>query len=360
MGAKSLYVGGGGGLDRQRVAFVEESGVGSIGHSGKFSSALGDKSLAAAGVMMPPLHGRCRSMCLPSLSSSGAARPASTLGWFEPDLHQGKPQPLFVNPTPGPSATDAKAAAIEALHALPPSGFDDGTVQMWSTSLNDYSYISYDDMPGMSSEQFKEVLEKHGTISKKPKFDLLHFGDNNVNVKEVEELIKSPKKLAEETKQIRIVKYNGEYRCVGGDNAVAAHKLLGKNSVAVHYTDIDKIPKHELPQAHPPAPVPLPKPPHVEGPKTGHVPAGFAPTRLSRERRSRLRRRHGEEDRRREGKQRRRLLPRHRRRETLRQVLFGHVASRGRRHLANSLYRDAIADGAAKSTVFLHELERFS
>jgi SPP1 gp7 family putative phage head morphogenesis protein len=46
---------------RQIVARVDESGVGHPDHVGRYSRALGNPQLEAAGLVTPPLHGRCRS-----------------------------------------------------------------------------------------------------------------------------------------------------------------------------------------------------------------------------------------------------------------------------------------------------------
>ncbi len=50
---------------RTEVARIEESGVGKIDESGRYTQMVSDAHIAAAGLMTPPLHGRCRSILDP-------------------------------------------------------------------------------------------------------------------------------------------------------------------------------------------------------------------------------------------------------------------------------------------------------
>ena len=49
---------------RRVVAQVDEASVGQSDKVGRYSRALSPDQLEAAGVSMPPLHGRCRSTVL--------------------------------------------------------------------------------------------------------------------------------------------------------------------------------------------------------------------------------------------------------------------------------------------------------
>jgi hypothetical protein len=53
------------GEKRVRVANVDDSGIGRRDDTGKFSRVMSDKQLARSGILMPPFHGRCRTLVLP-------------------------------------------------------------------------------------------------------------------------------------------------------------------------------------------------------------------------------------------------------------------------------------------------------
>jgi hypothetical protein len=50
---------------RVRIANVDDSGVGRRDDTGKFSGVMSERDLAARGVLVPPFHGRCRTLILP-------------------------------------------------------------------------------------------------------------------------------------------------------------------------------------------------------------------------------------------------------------------------------------------------------
>ena len=54
------------GDSRQVIAQVDRSGVGADDDKGEYSDAMSDDALAAAGVMVPPMHGSCRSTLVPA------------------------------------------------------------------------------------------------------------------------------------------------------------------------------------------------------------------------------------------------------------------------------------------------------
>lgn len=54
-----LYFDRGG--ERQKVARIEASGVGRLDETGRYSDVMSDKALEAAGLVIPPCHGHCRS-----------------------------------------------------------------------------------------------------------------------------------------------------------------------------------------------------------------------------------------------------------------------------------------------------------
>jgi hypothetical protein len=53
------------GEKRIRVANVDDSGIGRIDDTGKFSKVMSDKQLASRGILVPPFHGRCRTLLIP-------------------------------------------------------------------------------------------------------------------------------------------------------------------------------------------------------------------------------------------------------------------------------------------------------
>jgi hypothetical protein len=53
------------GEKRARVANVDDSGIGRRDDMGKFSRVMSNKQLAGSGILMPPFHGRCRTLVLP-------------------------------------------------------------------------------------------------------------------------------------------------------------------------------------------------------------------------------------------------------------------------------------------------------
>ena len=53
------------GEKRVRVANVDDSGIGRRDDTGKFSRVMSDKQLSRSGILMPPFHGRCRTLILP-------------------------------------------------------------------------------------------------------------------------------------------------------------------------------------------------------------------------------------------------------------------------------------------------------
>lgn len=50
---------------RMRVANVDDSGIGRRDDTGKFSRVMSDKQLARSGILVPPFHGRCRTLVIP-------------------------------------------------------------------------------------------------------------------------------------------------------------------------------------------------------------------------------------------------------------------------------------------------------
>lgn len=53
------------GEKRVRVANVDDSGIGRRDDTGKFSRVMSDKQLARSGILVPPFHGRCRTLVIP-------------------------------------------------------------------------------------------------------------------------------------------------------------------------------------------------------------------------------------------------------------------------------------------------------
>lgn len=59
-----LWIPGAGGR-KIRIADVEEPGVGQVDRSGIYRRSMSNSKLSDAGIMMPPLHGHCRSTVIP-------------------------------------------------------------------------------------------------------------------------------------------------------------------------------------------------------------------------------------------------------------------------------------------------------
>lgn len=62
-GNEILYVKDGN--KRVRVANVIDSGIGKLDDTGKFGSVMSDTELAKRGILVPPFHGRCRTLMIP-------------------------------------------------------------------------------------------------------------------------------------------------------------------------------------------------------------------------------------------------------------------------------------------------------
>ena len=250
----SLYFGTG--EKRTPVATITQNVVGQANHTGSYADAMDTDQLEAAGIRMPPIHGRCRSTVIPDFSGPGP-EPVSVQVPAAPEM-----------PPPKPSIADAKATALAALE----TASTDGLVYLndFFKSLSDVGEETAPFLEAFASPaEFQEVFEANA-ITKKPKLKELVATQATGDETKTKGLITSPKKLDAQPPP-KVVRYKGNDYIVSGHETLLAKHLLGQKAAYVQWADLDKaIAAKPKP---PPLPTPqVPPPPHPPAPPL-HAPA---------------------------------------------------------------------------------------
>lgn len=256
-GNKVIFAGKG--SEKEVLATIKESGVGTADKIGEYVSKLNDAQLVDRGFSLPPIHGMCRSTVLSDVSSVGPAVAVPS-----------GPMP----PPPKLTPEQMQGQALKNLAKLSASPWGDGKVHKWPIDESP----SYTDE--WSNTQILKMAEDGAGSILKPKREDVFFPMDTFDDAKAAALIKDPAKLKEEIKDILMVKHQGRIYLVNGIDAAAAQRLLGLRRVEGRLIDLDKMakPKPAVPlvrptAAKPDAPVAITLPPHenILHEKTGNA-----------------------------------------------------------------------------------------
>lgn len=313
------------GDDRVRVADVVKPGAGKEDEVGAYARGMSDQKLAMRGIMMPPLHGRCRSTILPdvteprtisvpfALRPSGEQAPPTPApppvaapvpeeqGAFsfgpggislkplevKPLAPETLPAPPFTAPTPPlpapppavtvytPPASTPKAQALADLqHLIEKFGNAAGNV---TTPMPVFSATNL--LAGkhdLIQEALTDpTLAKWKTAKKGVETPGVKVMNGTFDPQQVDAFIKNPKLLKQADVKAVMVghvklgpgKYQKQFVVVEGHEAMVAAKLLGKDILPMQIADLKEIEKASKAKAlagidsAKAPPPPAPKPP---------------------------------------------------------------------------------------------------
>lgn len=253
------------GENRITIATVQQAAAGKMDAVGQYTAKFTDQQLFQQGISMPPIHGLCRSTVLADSKSISAPVKQPTA----PAVPAGAVPPV------DPKAAKARAAALSKMGKLPKSAGGMGRVHKFATNTEP----TY--MDAFAPDEVETFVEQGKGKFRKPKREDVLFNSSVFDPKKVEDLIKSPKALADAQAKTILLKHNGKIYLFGDQSAAVASRLLGQRRIAGRMIDLDKIkpsvPSKPLtkPKAKPKKPLPkvvpkpqvTPKPPKMAPPE---------------------------------------------------------------------------------------------
>lgn len=245
---------------------------------GKFSGAVSDQHLNDAGIMVPPLHGHCRSRIVADAGESAStgqavAPPPLQLehpGEIPPPvpvppekLHVDPPkeqQALFFGAGPGIPLKPISIPVTPPVQAFAPAAKSPMQVASEKLAASDFAAGKYGapfpltKNPIVESEAEKiaeAILAAEKGKKKQKELDVLLASSKTLDAEKVRFLVENPGALKKEP--ISVVKIGkgkaAEFVVVEGHEAVLAKKLLGQSSSWVTLADYEQWKKQEAEKA---------------------------------------------------------------------------------------------------------------